>query len=138
MAVLPMTRPFRFIYSSVDETKYVIVSRRQIPLMPAPVVSLYSTQGTTADPGLVAYWFFPQRCTDTIRWLIVYVMLSRPRSLATLKSVNLTKQIRDIIEPGPPADLVANLDRLFHDKIEDTRKLARQAAGTHGLPSAYL
>ena len=29
-------------------------------------------------------------------------MLSRPRSLATLKSVNLTKQIRDIIEQAPP------------------------------------
>ena len=76
----------------------MIVSRTQIPLMPAQAVPLYSMQGTTADPGLVAYWFFPQRCTDTIRWLIVYVMISRPRSPASLKSVNLTKQIRDIIE----------------------------------------
>ena len=73
-----------------------------MPLMPAPAVSLHSMQGTTADPGLVAYWFFPQRCDPIIRWLIVYVMISRPRSLATLKSVNLTKQIRDIIEQGPP------------------------------------
>ena len=73
-------------------------------------------QGTTADPGLVAYCFFPQRCTDTIRWLIVYVMLSRPRSLSILKSVNLTKQIRDIIEQGPPNDLIANFDELFDGK----------------------
>ena len=69
--------------------------------MPAQAVPLYSMQGITADPGLVAYWFFPQRCTDTIRWLIVYVVLSRARSLATLKSVNQAKQIRDIIEQGP-------------------------------------
>ena len=102
MAILPLTHTFKHCYSSAEKTKYVIISRTQIPLMPAQAVPLYSMQGTTADPGLVAYWFFPQRCTDTIRWLIVYVMHSRPRSLATLKSVNLTKQIRDIIEQGPP------------------------------------
>ena len=60
-------------------------------------------------------------------------MLSLPRSLSTLKSVNLTKEIRDIIERGPPDDLVANFDKLFHDKIKETRKLARQAAEAHGL-----
>ena len=101
--------------------------------MPALAVPLYSMQGTTADPGLEAYWCFPQRCTNTIRWLIVYVMISRPRSLATLKSVNLTQQIRDIIEQGPPNDLVANFDKLFHDYIEETRTLAREAARAHGL-----
>ena len=60
-------------------------------------------------------------------------MLSRPRSLAALKSVNLTNGIRDIIEKGPPQDLVANFGKLFHEKIEETRELARQAARTHGL-----
>ena len=95
-------------------------------------------QGTTADLGLVAYWFFPQRCSDTVRWLNVYVMLSRPRFLATPKSVNPTKQIRDIIEQGPPEDLVANIDKLFHDKIEETRELARQAAREHGLLSEFF
>jgi len=133
MAILPLTRTFKYFYSSAEKTKYVIISRTQIPLMPAQAVPLYSMQGTTADPGLVAYWFFPQRCTDTIRWLIVYVMLSRPRSLATLKSVNLTQKIRDIIEQGPPNDLVANFDKLFHDKIEETLTLAREAARAHGL-----
>ena len=133
MAVRPLHRTFKHFYSSTDKTKYVWIKRTQIPLMPAKAVSLYAMQGTTADPGLVAYWFFPQRCSDTIRWLIVYVMLSRPRSLATLKSVNLTKGIRDIIEKGPPEDLVANFDLLFHDKIEQTRELARQAASAHGL-----
>ncbi len=106
--------------------------------MPAAAVTVYSMQGTTADPGLVAYWFFPQRCTDTIRWLIVYVMLPRPRSLATVKSVNLSKQIRAIIEQGPPKDFVANFHLLFREKVEATRELARQAARAHGLlPDFY-
>ena len=103
--------------------------------MLAQAAALYSMQGTSAHPGLVAYWFFPQRCSDTILWLIVYVMRSRPRSLAILKSMHPTKQIRDIIEQGPPEDLVANIDKLFHDKIEETRELARQAAREHGLLS---
>ena len=133
MAVRPIPPTFKHFYSADDKTKYVWVSRRQIPLMPAHAVPLYSMQSTTADPGLVAYWFFPQRCSDTIRWLIVYVKLSRPRPLAIFKSANLTKQIRDIIEQGPPEDLVANFDKLFHDKIEETGELARQAARAHGL-----
>ena len=69
MAITALTRVFKHFYSPTEKSKYVMVARTQIPLM----------QGATADPGLVAYWFFPQRCSDTIRWLIVYVMLSRPR-----------------------------------------------------------
>ena len=60
-------------------------------------------------------------------------MLSRLRSLATLKSVNLTRQIRNIIEKGPPEDLVANFDKLFREKIEATAALARTAARAYGL-----
>ena len=90
-------------------------------------------QGTTADPGMVAYWMFPLRCSETIQWLIVYVMLSRPRSLSQLKSVNLTTKIREIIEGGPPEDLVHNFHSLFSAEIEATRKLARDAAKQYGL-----
>ena len=84
-------------------------------------------QGTTADPGLLAYWFFPQRCSDTIRWLIVYVMLSRVRSLSCLKSIGLTSKIREIIEGGPPSMLAENFERLFRKKIEATSKAAKAA-----------
>ena len=48
-------------------------------------------------------------------------------------ALNLTQKIRDIIEQGPPNDLVANADQLFHDKIEESRTLAREAARAHGL-----
>ena len=90
-------------------------------------------QGTTADPGMIAYWFFPQRCSPTVKWLIVYVMLSRPRSLATLTSVSLTDKVRAIIEQGPPKELVATFRKLFEKKIKETKCVAVQAAQRYGL-----
>ena len=101
--------------------------------MPLEAVALYSMQGTTADPGMVAYWMFPQRCSETIQWLITYVMLSRPIALSQMRSVNLTLKVRELIERGPPEDLVANFQKLFQDKIETTRQLAREAAQKYGL-----
>ena len=75
----------------------------------------------------------PQRCSETIQWLIVYVMLSRPRALSQMKSVNLTSKVRELIERGPPEDLVASFEKLFGEKIEATRQLARAAARKYGL-----
>ena len=46
-------------------------------------------------------------------------MLSRPRSLDKLRSINLTKTIREIIKNGPPKQLV--------QAIERTRQIAREA-----------
>jgi hypothetical protein len=71
-AVKPLTYAWRY-YLPDGSGKYVSIRRKQFPLMPLEAVSLYAMQGTTADPGLVAYWMFPQRCTETIQWLIVYV-----------------------------------------------------------------
>jgi len=47
-------------YDSKGRSKYINVKRTQFPLMPALAMPLYSMQGSTADPGMVAYWFFPQ------------------------------------------------------------------------------
>ena len=66
-------------------------------------------------------------------WLIVYVMLSRPRSLGQLRSINLNKKIRDIIEKGPPTELVRTFDTLFAEKIENTHEAANKAAKFYGL-----
>ena len=82
---------------------------------------------------MVAYWMFPQGCSETIQWLIVYVMLSRPRALSQMISVNLTSKVREIIERGPPEDLVKNFQKLFGEKIAATRQLAREAAQKYGL-----
>ena len=132
-AVKPLTRSFKYYYDPENNTKYIKVRRKQFPLMPALAMPLYSMQGTTADPGMVAYWFFPQRCSSTVKWLIVYVMLSRPRSLATLTSVGLTDKVRAIIEQGPPEELVATFHKLFDGKIKETKSLAAQAAKRYGL-----
>ena len=68
-----------------------------------------------------------------MKWLIVYVMLSRPRSLATLTSIGLTDKLRAIIEQGPPEELVANFRKLFDAKITETKSLAIEAAKRYGL-----
>ena len=65
-------------------------------------------------------------------------MLSRPRSLATLKSVGLTSKVRDIIEQGPPTELVATFHKLFDAKIKETKALATSAAARFGLLTGQL
>ena len=64
----------------------------------------------------------PKRADDDIKWLIVYVMLSRVRSLSRLRSIGLTPKIREIIERGPPRMLAENFEKLFRKKINDTSK----------------
>jgi hypothetical protein len=138
LAVRPLVRTFKFYYSAEAPDKYVNVRRKQFPLMPSRAVSLYAMQGTTADPGMAAYWFFPQRSSPAIKWLIVYVMLSRPRSLASIRSIGLTSAVRDIIEQGPPEELVGTFHKLFAAKIQDTKKLAQDAAQRYGLLPQFV
>ena len=74
----------------------------------------------------------PKRADDDIKWLIVYVLLSRVRSLANLRSLGLTPKIRQIIEGGPPVMLAENFDRLFRKKIEMTKASAKAAQSALG------
>ena len=60
-------------------------------------------------------------------------MLSRPRGLSHLKSVGVDKSVREIIEQGPPEDLVTDFKRLFQEKIAATKTLAVEAARHYGL-----
>ena len=41
MAILPVDRTIRYFHSTEDPTPYVSISRKQIPLMPAPAAPLY-------------------------------------------------------------------------------------------------
>ena len=84
-------------------------------------------QGMTATPGLVAYWVLPPRVTSDIKWLICYVTLSRVPSLKQLMSVGLSDKIREVIESGPPEDLVQTFTTLFGEKMEHTRVAAQEA-----------
>jgi hypothetical protein len=73
-----------------------------------------------------------QRADSDIKWLILYVLLSRVRSLARLRSVGLTSKIRQIIEGGPPAMLAENFEKLFRLKIKSTKKTAKAAVSALG------
>ena len=128
-----------YYYPHGYQGEYMKVNRRGLPLLPLKSVSLYSMQGTTADPGLTAYWEFGAFCDESLQWLIVYVMLSRCRSLQTLRSVGLSPKIREIIERGPPEDYVGNFEKLFGAKISHTKLLAKEAAQQYNfLPEHFL
>ena len=77
-----------------DTTVSVKVKRRNLPLTILTACTLYVLQGATTDPGMIFHWVFPRRLSKTMRWLCVYVALSRVRSLQNLRSVNLTQEIR--------------------------------------------
>ena len=72
------------------------------------------------------------RAGDDINWLIVYVLLSRARSLANLRSIGITSQIRKIIEAGPPSMFAENFERLFRSKITNTKAAAVAAKSALG------
>ena len=133
LAVKPLTRTFKYYYDPEKRKQVCQGAAQAIPLTPALAMPLYWMQSTTADPGMVPYWFFPQRFSQTVKRLIVYVMLSRPRSLASLISVGLTDKVRAIIEQGPPEQLVATFHKLFDGRIKETKSLAARAANRYGL-----
>ena len=123
--VEPMSRQWTFTDPVTGITFQV--QRTQLPLMPEAACPLYSLQGATCDPGLIAHFIMPRRADDDIKWLIVYVMLSRVRSLSCLRSVGLDTKIRQIIERGPPTMLADNFEKRFRKKINNTRRAAKTA-----------
>ena len=62
----------------------------------------------------------PRRLTRDMRWLAIYVVLSRVRRLRNLRSVGLNEDIRAIMEAGPPDTLPAQFRKLFSEKEERT------------------
>ena len=92
-AVEPLQRTWKYDGSELQGRR-VKVKRGQPPLAPAKVLPLYSMQGMTATPGLVAHWVLPPRVASDIKWLICYVTLSRVPSLKQLVSIGLSDKIR--------------------------------------------
>ena len=125
-AVEPLSRTWKYDGSELAG-QFINVKRRQIPLAPARVLPLYSMQGMTATPGLVAHWVIPPRLPSDIKWLICYVTLSRVPSLKQLQSISLSNKIRDILENGPPEGMVQMFNTLFEQKMQDTQSAALQA-----------
>ena len=130
-AVKPIPRTWKYKGPEVAGD-FMKVKRFQLPLGLARTLTLYSMQGMTADPGLIAHWDIPANLSSDIKWLIVYVMLSRARSLDQLRSMGMTTTIRKIIESGAPIDLVQTFDRLFAAKIKQTKELATEASKSLG------
>ena len=125
-AVEPLPRTWKYDGPELAG-QFINVKRRQVPLAPARVLPLYSMQGMTATPGLVAHWVVPPRLSSDIKWLICYVILSRVPSLEQLRSVGLSDKIREILESGPPEGVVQMFSTLFAQKIQDTQAAALQA-----------
>ena len=100
--------------------------------MPALACPLYSLQGATTDPGMVAHFIMPRRADDDIKWLIVYVLLSRVRSLKRLRSIGIDLKIKKIIEGGPPEMIAKNFLNTFGAKIVATKKQAYIAKAALG------
>ena len=126
----PMTRAWTF--TDKDSGATLNVKRSQLPLMPADACPLYSLQGATCDPGLIAHFTMPKRADEDIKWLIIYVLLSRVRSLSNLRSVGLTRKIRKIMEGGPPTMIAENFETLFRTKITATHAAAAAAKAALG------
>ena len=102
------------------------VKRTLVSVVCLEASTLHVLQGTTCDPGLIFHWTLPNRLSPDQKWLAVYVALSRVRNLHSLRSIGMKKQIRKIIEQGPPAELMAQFEKYFGDKEEATLKLTRE------------
>ena len=78
--------------------------REQVPLSIVTASTLYTLQGTTAEPGLIYYFRTPRRLSNVLKWIACYMALSRVRSLSELRSIGLTSSIRELIDLGPPEE----------------------------------
>ena len=74
--------------------------REQVPLTILTASTLYTLQGTTAEPGLIYYFRTPRRLSLVMKWIACYMALSRVRSLSELRSIGLTSSIRELIDLG--------------------------------------
>ena len=120
-------------FSSKGASFSSAVKRTQFPLMYEKACALYSMQGVTAD-GLIAHLHMPARASKDIQYLIVYVLLSRVRSLEKLRTVGLNPKIFEIIESGPPSELTHSFAQVFAEKATATRKRAAAARQALGWP----
>ncbi len=82
---------------------------------------------------MIAHWVLPRNLPEDEQWLATYVMLSRPRSLATLLSHGLPR--RDLLERGPPEGLQKEMEELLLSKIPSTRDACKEARKNLNWPA---
>ena len=96
--------------------------REQVPLTILTASTLYTLQGTTAEPGLIYYFRTPQRLSHVMKWIACYMALSRVRSLREFRCIGLTPAIRELIDLGPPAGFLTRFLKVFEEKAAQTQK----------------
>ena len=97
--------------------------REQVPLTIVTASTLYTLQGTTAEPGLIYYFRTPRRLSMVMKWIACYMALSRVRSLSELRSIGMTSSIRELIDNGPPPKgFLPRFLKIFGDKISRTHE----------------
>ena len=99
----------------------------QVPLVVQNASTLCTLQGATADPGLIFHWRFPQLLCKEMRWLTVYMVLSRVRTSKQLRSVGLHDKVKALINDGPPKGMLTRFKAMFDDKITETNAAAEEA-----------
>ena len=124
VAITPFTMTPWALEVPFDENRIakVKVRRKQLPLTCKNASTLHVLQGCTCDPGLIFHWKFPRRPSKDMVWLATYVAISRVRKLENLRSVGLTRNIKDIIEAGPPDSIPAVFAKYFGEKEKKTQK----------------
>ena len=94
--------------------------REQVPPSQLAASTLYTLQGTTAEPGLIYYFRTPRRLHTVIKWIACYMALSRVRCLSELRSIGLASSVRELIDLGPPEGFLTRFTIIFKDKIADS------------------
>ena len=101
--------------------------REQVPLSIITASTLYTLQGTTAEPGLIYYFRAPPRLSVVLKWIACYMALSRVRTLSEFRSIGLTPSIRELIDLGPPEGFLSRFLRVFEDRISQTHEAIEDA-----------
>ena len=95
--------------------------REQVPLTIITASTLYTLQGTTAEPGLMYYCPTPRRLSRVMKWVACYMALSRVRSFSSLRFVGLTPDFRVLIDDGPPPGFLTRFLKIFEERIARTQ-----------------
>ena len=114
-------------FDGTARTLSVKARREQVCLVVSIASTLYTLQGTTCHRGLIYHWRFPARLDAQMRWLAVYMVLSRVPTLSQLRSIGLDERVRDIINQGPPPGMLTRFRELFEEKSAATDILADEA-----------
>ena len=122
VAVPPVAATWKFNQKVTKDLPHVKlnVERMQFPLAPALPKTIHTLQGTTCDPGLICHLALPKNLSPESKWLAYYVMLSRVRTLKSLRCIGEID--KSILEGGPPKRMQDVIDQLFEQRKHDTIK----------------